>query len=702
MAGPIQTFATMCPMNCHPTLCGMLVDVQDGKLVGVRGDKDNPDSQGFLCVRGQASRQIIGNPKRLLKPLIRDCRDTDIWREAGWDEALDRIAGHILAVGREATALWSGHGNLANNYGLSIGGQLLTRFANLYGCQYWSPAMVCWGLGGFGLGLTGALEINTKEDMGANSRFIVMWGANLASQPNTARYLLAAKKRGARILTIDVRQSEAAAQSDQVMLIRPGSDAALALGMMHVIIAEKLYDGAFVAAHTLGFDELSRHVRGFTPQWVANETGIAADRIVALARGYATTKPAMIVLGGSSLHKGRNGWHAARAISCLPALVGSYGVAGGGLGPRHAALAHGGGFATVAAADRRPPGRYVPSQMSEIAAALGDGRIRVLLLFGTNMLSSYADSQRLAAAIDRLDLVVCHDLFMNETIRRFADIVLPGTAWLEDVGCKATQTHLYLMERALPPAGEARPTQEVLRGLAGRLGISDLYPWGSQEKLIDAILDHPATGGATVAALRAKGGTMPLKISHVAYPDRRFHTPSGKIEFYSRRAAEAGLPPLPVHEAPLPASARGYPLILCQGRTLTQFHAFYDHGQALPMLAERDPGPLLWISTEDAARRELSEGDPIRVYNGRGEFAAKAHVTDRILQGVVWMRDGWPGLNSVTSGAAVLPDTALDLFHFTVGQAGYGAMVEVAAMDDSAIATAPSLSADDLRCPSTA
>ena len=676
MAGAVQTFATMCPMNCHPTLCGMLIDMQDGEVVGVRGDKDNPDSQGFLCVRGQASRQIIGNPKRLLKPLIRDRRSDDAWREAGWDEALDLITARIRKAGREATALWSGHGNLANNYGLSSGGQMLTRFANLYGCQYWSPAMICWGLGGFGLGLTGALEINTKEDMGANSQLIVLWGANLASQPNTARHVLAAKKRGARIVTIDVRETGAAAQSDEIMLIRPGADAALALAMMQTIIGEGLYDAEFVAAHTLGFNQLAGYVPQFTPEWAARETGIAAERIAAFARAYATTKPAMIVLGGSSIHKGGNSWHAARAVSCLPALAGSYGTAGGGLGSRHAALAHGGGFATIAAAERRPPGRYVPNQMSEITAALADGQVRVLLLFGTNMTSSYADTGRLGAALDKLDLVVCHELFMNETTRRYADIVLPGTSWLEDIGCKATHTHLYLTDRILPPAGEARPTQEVLKGLASRLGVRDFYPWASQEELLDALLDHPAAGGATIAALRDNAGRMALNISHVAYPDHRFHTPSGKIEFYSARAAAAGLPPLPVHEAP--AAPAAYPLALCQGRSLTQFHAFYDHGRALPLLAERDPGPQLWLSPGDAAKRRLADGDTIRVFNGRGEFAAKAHVTGHIPDGVAWMRDGCVGLNRVTSGAPALPEAALGLFPFTVGQATYEAMVEVA------------------------
>ena len=681
MAGALRTIATMCPMNCHPTLCGMLVDVRDGHLAGVRGDKDNPDSQGFLCVRGQASRQIIGNPARLLKPLIRDRRSDDAWREAGWDEVLDLIAGQMTAAGREQVALWGGHGNLANNYGVSSGPQMLARFANLYGCQYWPPAMICWGLGGFGVGLTGALEVNTKEDMGTNAELIVLWGVNLASQPNTARHLIAAKQRGARIVTIDVRRTEAAAQSDEVLLIRPGSDAALALAMMHVIIGEGLYDADFVAGHTLGFEALSRHVRQFNPAWAATRTGIAPDRIVALARAYAAIKPAMTVLGGSSLHKGANAWHVARAVSCLPALIGSYGIAGGGLGPRHGAIAHGGGFATIAAADKRPPGKYIPNQMSEIAAALMDGRLRVLLLFGTNMLSSFPDSDRIAAGLGRLDLVVCHELFMNETTRRFADVVLPGTAWLEDIGCKATNTHIYLMDRILTPAGEARPVQDVLRGLADRLGVSGFYPWTSQEELLNAILDHPATGRATVAALRTSAGRMALKISHVAYPTRKFDTPSGKIEFYSTRAEAAGLSPLPPEPDVRSADpmAGEFPLVLCQGRTLTQFHAFYDHGRALPLLAERDPGPQLWISPDDALRRGLADGDAVRVYNRRGSFETTARVTEQMSPGVVWMRDGCIGLNQVTSGARVLPETALGLFHFTVGQSEYEATVEVEA-----------------------
>ena len=448
-----RTIRTMCPMNCHPTLCGMLVDVEDGRLVDVRGDRDNPDSRGFLCVRGHAAREIIDNPKRLLTPLIRERRADDAWRRASWDEALDLIASRMQAAGREAVGLWAGHGLFANNYGTRVGSHLLRRFANVWGCQWWNPTMICWGLGAFGLGLTGVLETNTKEDMGEHADLILLWGANLASQPNTGRYLVAARRRGAHLVAIDVRETEAAAQADEVIRIRPGTDAALALAMMHVIVAEGRHDAAFIADHALGFDALAAHVRAHSPAWGEAVTGIPAERIAALARRYAGTRPAMIVLGGSSMHKGANGWQAARAIACLPALTGNLGIPGGGFGPRHGSRSHGQDLTDITAPERRPPGAYIPNQMSRVTEALVDGRVRVLLLFGTDMLSSFADAGQVAAGLARTDLVVCHDLFMNDTARRFADVVLPSTSWLEEVGCKSTNTHLYLMDQALEPPG---------------------------------------------------------------------------------------------------------------------------------------------------------------------------------------------------------------------------------------------------------
>lgn len=672
---PLRTVRTMCPMNCHPTLCGMLVDLEDGRVVGVRGDPDNPDSRGFLCVRGHAAREIIDNPQRVLHPLRRASR-SGAWQRTSWDDALDAIATRAREAGPAAVGAWSGHGFLANNYGTRLSSELLRRFANLYGCQWWSPTMICWGLGAFGLGLTGVLEVNTKEDMGEHSNLILLWGANLASQPNTGRHLAKARRRGAYVVSVDVRRTEASAQSDETLLVRPGADAALALGMMHVIVAERLYDAAFVAAHTVGFDAFAAHVAKHDVEWAAAATGIEAGRIAALARRYATAKPAMIVLGGSSMYKGADGWQGSRAVSCLPALTGNLGIAGGGLGPRHAASTHGQGLATIAARDRRASGPEAKSQMSRITEALEDRSLRVLLLFGTDMVSSFSDAGRVGRALGRLDLLATYDLFMHDTARRHADLVLPATSWLEDTGCKSTNTHLYLMPKVLEPPGEARSPAWVLRELARRLEVRDFFPWAEETGALDALLDHPATGHATVASLAAQGGIGALDVSHVAYPDLVFDTPSGKVELFSARAESLGLPALPVFEPP---RASAYPLMLRFGRTLTHFHGFYDHGRALPTLAAADPGPALWISPADAARRGVADGEDIRILNERGEIRARAVITDRVPAGTVWMRDGWPGLNTLTSGAPVLPDAAVDIFPaFSGGQAEFETRVDVA------------------------
>ena len=670
---------TMCPMNCHPTLCGMLADVRHGRLVGVRGDESNPDSRGFLCVRGQASREVIDNPARLLHPLVRDRRDA-AFRRASWDEALERMATEIRRSPPAATAIWPGHGTFCTNYGTRISAQLMARFANFHGSHFWSPSMICWGLGAFGLGLTGLLETNTKEDMGEHSRFILLWGANLASQPNTARHLLAARRRGAHVVTVDVRRTEAAAKSDDVLLVRPGTDTALALAMIHVICREQRHDAAFVAAHTLGFERLAEHVRAFTPEWAASITGVAGEQIVAVARRYAASRPAMIVLGGSSMHKGANGWQAGRAIACLPGLTGSVGIPGGGFGPRHGSAAHGRGLGNITAPERRAPGTAMPNQMAGVIDALRGGQVDNLLLMGTNMLSSFADAGAVAAGLGRTRLVVSFDLFLNDTARRFADVVLPATAWLEELGCKMTHTHLYLMEQALEPAGEARSANRVLRELAERLGLHGFHPWANDEELIDAVLDHPCTGHATVSSLRQQGGIAALNVSPVAYPTLEFDTPSRRIEFHSTRAEALGLPPLPTFAMPSGTAGGApapYPLALAQGRTLSHFHSFYDNGRALPMLARRESEPQVWIAPADAAARGIEDGAAIRVFNERGSMAARAQVTGRMPPGALWLRDGWPGLNLLTDGSPVLPDAAVDSFPFAAGQSSFEARVEV-------------------------
>ena len=673
---PEKTVRTMCPMNCHPTLCGMQVTIKGEELLKVTGDPDHPDSRGFLCLRGRASQEIIGNPKRLLQPLLRSQRGTDTWQSVSWDEAMDRITTKLKAIAPEEFGIWLGHGDAATNYGTRLGGLLSRRFAHLYGAQWWHPAMICWGLGGFGLGLTGVLEVHTKEDLSAHSDLIILWGSNIASQPNTAPHLKDAQKRGARIILIDIRDSEAKSLADQVIRIKPGTDAALALSLMHVLIGENWVDRDHVAQHTIGFEALQAHVRPFTPEWGAEQTGITAGTIHALAQEYAATRRAMILLGGSSMHKSKNGWQAARAVACLPALTGKLGIPGGGLGPRHGASSHGQALNSILPEQGNACKTVIPNQMSAMTEAFSEGKIKALLLSGTNMRSSFADTERLAKGLEKVDLIVCHDLFANDTIREFADIVLPATAWLEQLGCKMTHTHLYLMDHFLPAPGDTHSLSGLLQDLSRRLGVADFFPWDSDEGMINSVINHPSTHHATIADLRADGGKRALRISHHAYPDHRYPTPSGKVEFYSEQAKALGLPPLPVYE-PL-AGSEAHPLIFRQGRTLSHFHSFYDHGQALPSLKKHNRQPALWLAPADAKIRGIADQEAIRIFNERGSFEAEAHVTDKIPPGTVWMHDGWAGINRLTSGAASLPDAAVDLFPFSAGQSAFDASVNVA------------------------
>jgi anaerobic selenocysteine-containing dehydrogenase len=189
-------------MNCHPTYCGMVVEIEDDRVLQITGDHENPDSRGFLCVRGHAAAEIVDNPKRILAPRARERRDPDAWRDVTWETALDRIAGRIRAEGPSRTAVWAGHGVFTNR----LGGPLSARFAHLVGAQWWQPSIVCWGLGGFGFSLTGVTEVNSMEDMAEHAELILLWGANLASQPTTAPRIVAARRRGARVVAIEVRR----------------------------------------------------------------------------------------------------------------------------------------------------------------------------------------------------------------------------------------------------------------------------------------------------------------------------------------------------------------------------------------------------------------------------------------------------------------------------------------------------------------
>jgi anaerobic selenocysteine-containing dehydrogenase len=251
---------------------------------------------------------------------------------------------------------------------------------------------------------------------------------------------------------------------------------------------------------------------------------------------------------------------------------------------------------------------------------------------------------------------------------------------LEEVGVKLTNSHVYLTDAVLAPRGEARSSAWVLQQLALRLGRPDFFPWGSFEEVLDRTFDHPALGHTSVNELREAGGNRRLNVGSVGHVDLRFATPSGKVELRSERALELGLSALPEppprgETAPGSELAARFPLVFVQGRSLTHFHSFYDHGRVLPQLHRADPEPSLWLSVEDALARHIAEGHSIRIWNGRGEMRARAHVTAKIPTGVVWMHDGWRGINQLTSSARQVSDEVAK--SFPAGSASYEARVEV-------------------------
>lgn len=686
MAQPLKT---MCPMNCHPTVCGINVHTEKGQISKITGDVDHPESQGFLCARGRAIADLPDSRHRLTQPLRRvGPRGSGKWGPISWAAALDQIADASRLHGREGTAIWTGGGSMLN----AIGRQLSARFGNMYGCQHWDRSVVCWALGAYGLSITGILEVNSHEDMADNSRTILLWGADVSSQPGTAAWLSRARRNGSKIISIDVRRGTSAKQADASHLVRPGSDSALALAMMQVIVAENLVDRDFVANHTTGYEKLVQSLDIWTPEYASSIVGMTPEAIRGLAREYATAKPAMILIGGGSIHKYKGGWLSTRTISCLPALTGNLGKPGAGIGPRHRANLRGDRFTDITSANRRPAGKYIPNHMESISQAVSDGKVGVLLLLGTNMLSSFADSSALERGMNGTDLIVTMDLFSHETTRLKADLVLPGTCWLEEIGIKDTQSHIYLMDKVREAPGECRPVSWVLRELATRLAVTDYFPWNDQEGAVDATLAGFDEGRLTVERLRAEGGYLTRETHPVAYENLRFHTPSGKVEFFSERALSLGLPGLPVYQEPeetpraQPDKARDYPLVFRQGRTITSFNAWFDEGRALPVLAKAEPFPVLWVNPEDAAVRTIKPGDSIEMYNERGTFLAKSRVTTDIPQGVVWMRAGWAGVNRLTSCTASMPpEAAMAIPGIPGGQAAYEAMVQLRAAPDSRV-----------------
>ncbi len=641
----------VCHHDC-PDACAWLTTVDGGKVVRFEGDPAHPLTRGHLCDRMSGyPDDVVFNPDRLLHPLRRvGAKGEGRFEKVGWDEALGEVAGRLKAVIAERGATAVLPYSYAGTEGLIQGRSLDRRFFARMGATR-LVREICGSAGSAGLTATMGTGTGILPADIVHSRFILVWGANPAvTNTHVWPLMLEARGKGARIVVIDPLRSLTAQQADWHLRPLPGTDAALALGMMHVIVHEGLHDADYVERHTVGFDRLRARIDEYPPERVACITGLDAADVLELARAYAKTRPATIrTLIGMEHHA--NGAMTFRAISCLPALVGAWRERGGGiLQFSYSLFGEALGWQDFDILDRIEDKKIRSINMVQLGQALTgtklDPRIHALVVYNSNPATIAPNQNLVLKGLRRDDLfTVVLEQFLTDTTR-YADFVFPATSQLE---------HLDLP--ALPPQGDAVPNTEFFRRLAHRMGWQEPYLYESDEQMIRNLLrtKHRYLAGVTFESLRERGWVgLQVPDPWIPFAQGHFPTPSGKCEFYSAGLAAKGLDPLPtyVSVATRPEGRSGrYPLVLLATKSARHLNNSSHASQPRALKAEGEP--RLQMHVTDATPRNIKDGDRVRASNER----------DAVRPGVVAMPHGWwaSRLPGGSSGNALTPDGLSDM-----------------------------------------
>ncbi len=631
----------VCPHNC-PDTCAILTTVKNGRAVEVRGDPEHPFTQGFLCAKVNRYLERVYHPDRVLHPMRRVGKKGEgRFERISWQDALDEIARRykdiLQAWGPQAILPYSFSGTL----GLLNYGSMDRRFFHGLGASHLDRT-ICATAGAMGLTYTQGNAMGMDAECFDGARTILLWGTNtLTSNPHQWPFLLEARKKGARLIAIDPRRSRTAEQCDQHIAPMPGTDGALALGMMHVIFRDGLCDQDYIDRYCVGGEALKARAAEYPPARVAAICGVEANTIEALAREYATQKPAAIRLNfGMQRHGG--GGMAVRTIACLPAITGAWRSPHGGL-LFYAYDAYPINYNALQRPELSPPGTRTIN-MNRLGAALtelDDPPVKALFVYNSNPARVAPEQERVRAGLQREDLfTVVHEQFQTDTAR-YADLLLPATTQLEQVDLHIGYGHFYVMwnAAAIAPPGEAVSNTELFRRLAARMDMTEPCFQDSDEELARQALDsaHPWLAGITLESVKA-AGSLRLNVPKLFAPfaEGGFPTASGKCELYSERMAKEGYDPLPTWTPPVecgatnPALSARYPLALVSP------HGHYFTNSTFGNVLQRfEKGPLLEVHPGDAAPRAIVNGDLVRIRNDRGAFVAQAVVTDRARPGVV-------------------------------------------------------------------
>ena len=637
-----------CPLDC-PDTCALLVTVTDGVATAVKGDPDHPTTAGVLCTKVSRFTERTYHADRLLHPLRRVGKKGEgKFERISWEEALQTIAARLKPIAaRDPQAILPY--SYCGTMGLVQGESMSSRFFNQLGASLLDRT-ICASAGATGYRYTVGASIGTDLEQFQNAKLIIIWGGNpIASNLHFWMRAQEAKRNGATLIAIDPYRSLTAEKCHQHIALLPGTDAALALGLMHVLIVEDWLDHDYIERYTEGYDALKQRALEWSPERVAEVCGITTAEVLDLARLYGQTCRAgegAAIRTNYGVQRVHGGGMAVRNIACLPALTGAWRHAAGGM-----QLSSSGAFPINRKALQRPDLlKSTPRTIN--MSTIGDDllkasspefgpQVEAVIVYNSNPLAVAPDSSKVAQGFAREDLfTVVLEHFQTDTVD-YADIVLPATTQLEHIDAHSTYGHLYMMANnaAVAPLGEAKANTEIFRLLAQYMGFDDPCFQESDDALAAKAFD--ATDARAVhfdwESLK-RTGWQKLAMPEAPFAEGGFPTPSGKCEFYSSAMAQAGLDPLPTYIAPHesqasnPALAARFPLAMISPPARNFLNSTFVNVKSL-RAAEGEPH--LDIHPDDGAARGIAAGDMVRIFNDRGSFVAKARVTDKARKGLV-------------------------------------------------------------------
>jgi anaerobic selenocysteine-containing dehydrogenase len=672
----------------------MHVTVENGRAIRVAGDPDHPVTRGFLCTKVNRYIERTYHRDRLLSPMRRvgPKSGKPTFERVSWDVALEDIAARLNAIRHSADGPQSILPySYAGTMGLIQGSSMDRRFFHSIGASLLDRT-ICSMAGTMGMRMTVGANIGADPEGIPHSDLILLWGTNtLTANPHLWPFVLEARERGASVIAIDPIRTRTAAQCDEWIGIRPGTDAALALGIMHVLFARGYEDGEYIAAHTTGVEQLRERAREYPPARVAAITGIPEETIVSLGDRYGRAKAAFIRVNyGLQRHGG--GGMAVRTIACLPAITGHWQRAGGGV-----QLSSSANFQfdrkALERPDLSPPVRTINmirlgDALTMPDAGVGGPPVKAMIVYNSNPAAVAPDRNAVLRGMSRPDLfTVVLEHFQTDTAD-YADYVLPATTQLEHWDIHLSYGHHYvtLNQPSIAPMGEALPNSEIFRRLAARIGLDDPCLADDDVTMIRQSVESPGPKmeGVTFERLVEKGwARLNVPKPYMPFADGGFTTPSGKCEFVSPRMADMGLDPLPAFTPPFefpdtsPALAARYPLTLISSPAHQFLNSTFVNIDSLRRAA-REPECLL--HPLDAERRGIAIGARVVIHNDRGAFTAVARVEETIRPGVVWAPSVWWG-KFAADGANANQTTSQRETDMGHGPVFYDNLVEVGLAD---------------------